>query len=285
MNPKKMFVATALATTFASAAQAQTLETLAASRQYRGEEALEVKVRFGIGDFFLTRDEGTALYRASVVYDKRFNPVLDYTKDTRTLEIGIDSPEDVGLRNLRGIRGQRVDLSISPTVPMSLDFEFGAGNAELDLGGLALEQADVKTGASETTIVFSRPTIRPCQQLEIEMGAAQLQIEGLGNSNCSEIQVTGAAGSLVLDFTGEWQHEGVTQADVQIGLGGVTLRLPRNLGVAIEVQRFLASFDSEGFLRDGKRYVSPNYDRATTKLHLDLQAAVGDINVEWVPGR
>ncbi len=285
MKRKDLVAAAAFAATLASAATAQNLETLAASREYRGEQALNVNVRFGMGTFTLVRDQGTALYRGSVVYDTRFEAVFDYSRDNQSLDIGIDSREPMRRRNLRDIKGQRIDLSISPAVPINFNFVFGAGNADLDLGGLALERAEIKTGASETTVVFSRPTVRPCQKFSVEVGAAELRIEGLGNSNCAEIDIKGAAGSLLLDFTGEWQHEGITEADVKIGLGELTLRFPSNLGVSISVKRFLASFDREGFRRDGDRYLSTNYEDARARLHIDLHAVIGDIEVEWVPGR
>ena len=284
MNSKELVAVAAFAATLAGAANAQNLETLASSREYRAEEALDVNVRFGMGTFTLTRDQGTALYRASVVYDKRFDPVLDYSSDSHSLDVGIATRESQR-GNLRNIKGQRIDLSISPAVPMNFHFAFGAGKAEIDLGGLALARADLKTGASETTVVFSRPTVQPCEYFSVEVGAAKLHIEGLGNSNCAEIDIEGAAGSLLLDFTGEWQHEGVTEANIKIGLGGLTLRFPSNLGVSMSVERFVASFDRDGFRRDGDRYVSTNYDNARAQLHLDLHTVFGDIDVEWVPGR
>jgi hypothetical protein len=283
MTIKRALGMAAFASLLGNGAQAQSLETVAASRQERGERSLSVHVTFGMGDFSMTRDQGSALYRANIVYDsERFDPVLEYANGQ--LQLGVDSDGD-RLRNLKAIRGQRVDLSVSPRVPLSLDFEFGAGKADLDLGGLALERVEVRTGASEAAIQFSRPTTRPCERFEVEMGAAQLQVEGLGNSNCSQIDVRGAAGSLVLDFTGEWQHEGVTEANVELGLGDLMLRFPSNLGVSIEIERFLASFDADGFTKQGDRYISANYEQSASKLHIDLKAIVGDVEVEWIPGR
>jgi len=273
----------AAAALLGNGAVAQDLETAAASRQYRGERHLSVHTRFGLGDFTLNRDEGSALYRATVVYDRdRFEPVLRY--DDGELQLGIDSDRD-GLRNLKGVRGQRIDLSVSPRLPVSFEFEFGAGKADLDFGGLALDRVDVETGASETTIQFSRPTTRPCERFDVKVGAADLTVEQLGNSNCQEISVQGAAGTLVLDFTGEWQHRGITEAHLELGLGGLTLRFPANLGVSLEIERFLASVDHDGFHRQGDRYLSNNYETATSKLHIDLKAVVGDVEIEWVPGR
>jgi len=274
----------ALSVLLPGVARGQTYETIASSRLFTGEEHFTLRVRFGVGTFSLQRDQGPALYRATLKYDRdRFKPVHEYTPSSGTLEIGVSPQErDLQLRNIKNI-DQRVELAVSPRVPTSVDFQFGAGKANLDLGGLALDDASIQTGASQTRVVFSRPTTRPCSNLTIELGAADFTAEGLGNSNCSEIKVTGAAGNLVLDFTGEWQHQGVTQGDISLGFGGLTLKFPAHLGVSIAMSRFLASFDRGGFEQRGDRFYSSNYDQAAAKLDLKMQAFVGDIEILWVP--
>ena len=55
-----------------------------------------------------------------------------------------------------------------------------------------------------------------------------------------------------------------------------------HLGVALSLNRFLATFDRSGFTKRGDMYSSRNYDSAAAKLHLEINAAFGDINVEWL---
>ena len=117
---------------------------------------------------------------------------------------------------------------------------------------------------------------------EIKVGAAEFRAEHLGNSNCETIEVDAAAGEFTLDFTGEWQHSGTTNADITIGLGDLELRFPSHLGVAMSLDRFLASFDDAGFVKRGDTFYSTGYDDAPAKLHIDLKAVVGDVDVVWV---
>jgi hypothetical protein len=266
------------------AGQAQTLRTVASSRQLQNEEALAVHVRFGVGQFRLDREHGSALYRASLVFDEEaFEPIFEYDPSARTLEVGVDAlGEHLEFRDMDEPR-QRLDLALSPLVATSIDLEFGAGRADIDLGGLSIERATIRTGASESVVQFSRPTVAPCELLEINVGAAEFRADRLGNSNCEHIDVDAAAGGITLDFTGEWQHTGVTTAEVTIGLGNLNLRFPSHLGVAIELERFLASFDRAGFVKRGDRYVSEGYDQAESRLDLRLKAVFGDVNVVWVP--
>ena len=61
------------------------------------------------------------------------------------------------------------------------------------------------------------------------------------------------------------------------------LRFPSHLGVALSLNRFLASFDASGFVKRGDTYYSENYDSAVARLDLNIEAAIGDIEVVWVP--
>jgi hypothetical protein len=61
------------------------------------------------------------------------------------------------------------------------------------------------------------------------------------------------------------------------------MRFPSHLGVAVTLERFLATFDRSGFIKRGDVYYSSNYDEAAAKLKLDIHAVLGDINVVWVP--
>ena len=45
-------------------------------------------------------------------------------------------------------------------------------------------------------------------------------------------------------------------------MAGLTIRLPRSVGVRLKVNRFLASFNPAGFAREGEQYVSDGYQAA-----------------------
>ena len=260
--------------------------TLSTARQFVDESDIRLRVRFALGHFNLGPDQGSALYRSQLVYDEElFEPVQQYDRDSRTLDIEIEHERsrrvNLNVRDLRDLR-QRLDVTLSPAVPARVDLEFGVVRADLDLGGLALIEAAVKSGASESTLRFSQPTTMPCERLQVKTGAGEFRAHGLGNSNCATMEFEAAAGTFTLDFTGEWQHHGGTNAKVKLGVGALTLRFPEDLGVAVSLNRFLATFDRSEFTKRGDVYYSRNYDGATAKLHLEINAAFGDINVEWL---
>ena len=268
-----------------AAAQAQDYRTAAESRQRRGEEALVVNVQFGVGEFRLRPGPERVLYRVNLRYDARaFEPVSDYDADTRRLRVGVEGLNHRGNRiNYSDMPEQRLDLELSPAVPTELDLAFGAGAADIELGDLSLRQIDIKGGASETVVRFSRPNRIACQRLTFQVGAIDLKTEKLGNARCQHIELKGAAGDITLDLTGAWAEGEPARVEVAMGLGSVRLRLPEDVGIAVNVDRFLTTFDQAGLRKRGSRYYSANYETAKTKIDLDVKAAMGSVEIEWVP--
>jgi hypothetical protein len=262
---------------------AQSWHTKSLSRQYRGERHLTVSVEFASGSFTLQPTEGSALYRAELRYDEEhFDPVARYETASQELHLGVDADEIDRDFELSDESPQYLHVELSPAVPTELDLEFGIAKAQIDLGGLSLRRAAVKTGASESVVAFSVPNRVACDKFSVAVGAAEILVEGLGNARCDEITVVGGAGAMTLDFTGAWQQEAMTRAVLTVGLGTVTLRLPENLGVALDLDRLFVGFEANGFTKRGDRFVSAHAEDAEPALFLHIRAALGEIRVEWV---
>ena len=265
----------------APAAMPQDYRTVTGSRQRRGESDLRAVVEFAVGDLHIAPGATGTLYQYNLLYDAdHFEPVTSYNPDARRLRIGVDG-QGHGDLHYRNHTRQRLDLSLSPATPTSLELTFGAGTGDVELGGLSLTSVALKGGASETTIRVSQPNRVACRDFTLEVGAVDLKTEKLGNARCEHLELKGAAGSVTLDLTGQWPEGATSVVDVSVGLGSVTLRLPQGVGVQADVQRFLVSFDRSGLLRRGANYYSADWDTAKTRLQLNLKAAMGDIQIEW----
>jgi len=105
---------------------------------------------------------------------------------------------------------------------------------------------------------------------------------GLGNSRCERIAFEGGVGRVTLDFGGTWTSN--ARVDVKMALGEVTLRLPRQVGVRITPDKFLAGFDPQGLIRQGASYLSPGYEQAARRLDIDVTTAIGSVRVAWESG-
>ena len=245
-------------------------------RAHTGEEVLDVRVRYGAGSLNLHAGDAAELYRVHLRYDQSvFEPV--HVFDDGTLTVGVRGVD--GATNLRTRSGGSLDVVLSPNVETRLDMEFGAVEADVDLGGLALTELAIKTGASETRIDVSRPNSRRIEEATFEAGAAEFSATNLGNLNAERIRVNTGVGDVQVDFGGEWQRGGAVELNV--GLGSVELTFPRDLGVRLMRSGFLASVDVDGLRRQDDGYISPNWDSAEHRVTVDVTAAFGSVRVEW----
>jgi hypothetical protein len=263
------------------AAEAQDWRTTTIMRQVTDEESLDVEVGYGAGRLEIGPAEGRLLYQASVRYDARgFEPVAEYI-DGR-LRLGVDGNDNLHLPEDDDHHdGGRMTLRLGRGVPLDLDFEFGAAMAEIELGGLTVRRLEISTGASETRVDFSEPNPISMETLSFDVGAAQFTARGLGNANAREIQLNGGVAEMELDFSGRWR--GNTHLEVDFGLGSLTLRIPRDVGVRVNKETLLASFEAPRMSRRGDSdvYYSDNWDESSRRLTVDLNAAFGDITIDW----
>jgi len=106
-------------------------------------------------------------------------------------------------------------------------------------------------------------------------------VESLGNSRCQQIRVNGGAGGVTLDLSGAWTGE--TTIAVALAVGQVTLRIPRDLGVSLSLDRFLSSFEPKGFVRAGNDWQTPEYGQSPRRVNIHLTSTVGGVRIEWLP--
>jgi hypothetical protein len=257
-------------------AHAQDWRDITSFRQRGAEGALDVHVRYGAGELVVRPGAAGELYRVGIRYDSDlFEPISAY-RDGR-LEVGVEGTGR-GIR-LRNNQAGEMTLALSRDVPLRLDLDFGAVEADMQLGGLRIERMDIETGASDTDILFNAPNPIECERFELSMGAAAFQVSGLGNANCRRIDAEGGVGDLTLDFSGAWRQD--MRADVTMALGSVTLVIPEDIGVRVDKDTFLTDFDRTGFDKRGDTYYSRNWEAATRRLELQFEGAFGSINVRW----
>lgn len=266
----------ALLAASATGLAAQDWRTIAQMRQATGsEDLLHVAMQYGAGNLELSAGDAGLLYRATMRYDaEAFQPELNYRSGT--LHLGL---EDVRVRG-RNIRTGELGLRIGTGVPVDLRLEFGAARANVDLTGLRVRGLRLATGASETVLRVSRPNTEICENVDLDVGAAKFQAFGLANLNTRRLTFSGGVGDVTLDFSGDWNAD--MAAHIKMGLGSLTLRVPRGLGVQIRKAGLLVGFDSEGLIKKGDVYESRDWADAEQRLTIDIDAAFGSIRVAWI---
>lgn len=262
----------------AAETRAQEMRTLSVSRQLAGETALDVELRYAAGRLYLAPAEGRILYAMDLRYDaSAFDPVADF--DGRTVELGVEG-RGRDIRMGKDGNGAEMRVSLSTRLPLDLSLEFGAGRAEVDLGGMRLRRLDIETGATETRLDVSRANPEPMDDVRIAVGAAEFTGLRLGNLNARRISVEAGIGEVSLDLSGEWPRDG--DIEVRMGLGALELRIPRDLGVKLVKKAFLTSLDAPGMERRGDAWYSDLWSSAERRLTIDVDAAFGSVEVVWL---
>lgn len=261
----------------AGIAEGQSWKTMESARQLHDDGPTSVRIEYGAGELRVEPAPRRMLYHMELRYDEnRFTPVTTFDAQARTLRLGLNDRDRRGSKT----HGSRAVIGLTREAPLDLKLEFGAGEASLDLGGMSIRSLEISTGASESEIRFDAPNQISAERVEVEAGAAELGVFGLGNARARRIQFQGGVGSTTLDFSGAWDADAT--ASVRIGIGELTLRFPRGLGVRLEKNSLFTSFDTEGMIKRGDAYFSPDWDTATHRLTIDVDAAFGSVEVEWI---
>lgn len=271
----RIAVVTGLILAAVTPAFAQDWRTITSLRQFKGESELDVKVEYGAGNLSISPATGNALYKATLRYDaKSFKPITQYSDGQ--LRVGVEGGSIKG----RNMKSGRLDLVLGTQVPLNLDLKFGAVQAVVELGGLRIRQLHIATGASETDLTVSSLNSDRCAFADFEVGAAEFKATGLGNLNCERFKMAGGVGDVTLDFNGAWRIN--SDVEIDMGLGSLTLRVPRGLGVSVRKTGVLASFDSQELVKRGNTYYSENWDKASNRVTFNIDAALGSIRMVWV---
>lgn len=249
------------------------------SRQVTDEERLEVDVGYGAGELTIERGESDLLYRAVFNHDEAVATPRHSYRNGR-LDLGI-RVNDRGRFGARRSVDSSLDLWLPRNVPVDLRLDVGAAEADVDLSGIPLRGFEYNTGASKSEVRIDQANPERMASASVNAGAADLAIRGMGNLRADRVTVKAGVGSITLGLEGDWPEDG--RVSVEMGVGSLELRIPADLGIRIHRESFLASIDADGFDRRGRTYLSRNWETAERRIDLEISAALGDIDVVWIP--
>ncbi len=262
----------------ATPALAQSWKTLDVSRQLRDTTEHSIRVRYPVGRISLRATSDPVIYAMHLRYDEEYmSPLHKYDAEAHRATLGFDG-DDMRWKNRKDLGESSLDLELSSVVPLDLDLRLGAAEARLNIGGLAVSRMRVETGAADARINFSEPNKTEMRRLDIQLGAAGFVIRNLGNARVSEIWVDGGVGKVDLDFGGKVEND--VTVDARVALGKFLLRLPRDVGVRVEIQRVIAGFEHRGLYKRGNAYYSDNWDDAKVRMRVRAETVMGAIEID-----
>jgi len=258
----------------------QTLE----SQPMGNESSLAARVSLDIGTLEVSGESAAKLYEIDLEYDKAgYAPEIDYNPGNDregTLSLKLESLHRGGLRGER--HSNRLRLNLTERIPINLQIRTGVGDARLALSKLQLNGLDLEAGVGGARLSVYEPNPVICDEIRLRNGVGSLDAVGLGNLNFRRLDFEGGVGGANLDFSGEWKQN--AEVRIEVGIGGVTARIPRGVGVRLTAEKhFLSGFSLEGFRREsGEDYFSDNYDSAKVRISLVVKTGIGGFKISWI---
>lgn len=120
-----------------------------------GAETVQVSIEMGAGELLVDSDPMTDLMDADFTYrPSTLEPVIDYRVSGDEGDLEVRTPNSPQL-NLGVNMRYAWDLRFAEDVPMRMAIKLGAGDANLELGGMSLIDLQVDLGAGDATVDLS----------------------------------------------------------------------------------------------------------------------------------
>jgi hypothetical protein len=113
---------------------------------------------------------------------------------------------------------------------------------------------------------------------DFKMTAGEVKLN-LKNTSVPYLNFRAAAGDIEMDLTGKWKND--LRANIKGGVGEITVKIPDNTGVKIEISGILGEVNVPStFKKKHKTYVNELYGKTSETLYLDIFGGIGEVNIE-----
>lgn len=244
-----------------------------------GGDSIDLQLAFAAGELKLARGSGDYLVQGTAEWNvDQLEPTIEQSDDRVVLASGeLDDLTDLDFNfdfNFDGDATNRWDLRLAP-VPMDLTISAGAYDGEMDLGGLAMKNLEISTGASETELEFSAPNQVEMQRFSYNTGASSLRLIDLANANFTQMHFSGGAGDFHIDLGDELMRD--AELTIDAALSQIVLIVPQNMNVELTVEGALANVEvPSSFTRSGDSYRQQGSGPA---LSVRIQIGAGEVQI------
>jgi hypothetical protein len=241
--------------------------------------AADVDISFGAGELRLRPGDLEGLLEANFTYNvEELKPVIEENQRGDQLDVSLHLKAEGLSFNFGDETRNEWDIKLSPRVPTSLSLDLGAARGRVDLGGLRLTDARIRTGAADMEVDWDELNPEALDLLEVNAGAANLKMNDLGNAHFDQMSFTGGAGNFDLDFSGNWQES--ARVSIDAGLSNLTLVLPSDIGVKVDTgDKALANVNARGLRREGTAWVNDAYGEEELELIITVDIGLGNLTL------
>lgn len=229
----------------------------------------DVLVEFGAGKLILQPGASDGLVMGTATFNvdglepqvTSSGSEVSIKQDTYEFKLG-------GLPNLKDVENTW-ELFFS-NAPVSLDIRAGAFEGQLELGGMAIEDLKIFSGASNVALSFSAPNLANMNQMQYTTGASKADLTGLSNANFSLMKFEGGVGDYTLDFSGTLMRDASVQ--INAALSNLKIIIPPGIPTTLQIEGSLTNVDARGQWAGGASTYSLAGNGPTLTINITLGA-------------
>jgi hypothetical protein len=217
-------------------------------------ETVRVDIQMGAGEIEISSGASELMEAEFTFNVDELEPRVTYDVSGTTGQLKVEqSPvEGLPVGDYDDVRSEW-ELVFNDDVPMDMTLTLGAARGDIDLRGTALTSLNAEVGAGEADLWLGDS---PLQTLDVEMGA----------------------GAITLDMVADWERD--LTAEISGGVGQLTIYLPSDVGVIVDVELGIAAIDTRGLQKDDSTYTNDAYSESEVTLRIEIEGGVGDIRLE-----
>ncbi len=193
------------------------------------------------------------------------------------VQVNVEIHQDAGALNIGPLEEIGILLVGSGPVGEGLkftkDFQNQDGKASLVLRGSGALGPFVNT--NQFTYNYQLNSAIPID-LEVNQGAGEVNLN-LFETNITALDVDQAVGQTTVILPATVSLSG----NISGAIGQISIIVPENVGLKVVAGTALVTVDAPfDFQKTGDVYTSANFDQATTKIELQVNLAIGSVNIE-----
>lgn len=222
-------------------------------------EIVETEIEFVVGRLNI-RSSATQLTEGTYkFYKEMLKPEFSYSEEGKIGHLSITSKKghiEMDDDNDNHNDNECLwDIALNKKVKHDLTVKLTAGNGNIDLSGCQLKRFEFKMVAGEAKI-------------------------NLSNTSVPEVNFKAMAGNAVIDLSGKWNND--LHARIKGGVGEITLKLPADIGIKMNITGVLGSVNTKGLYKMGQEYSNDLLGKTKQTLYIDVTGGIGNVNVKLV---
>jgi hypothetical protein len=154
----------------------------------------------------------------------------------------------------------------------SMESNDDGGNRNIEL---SIEESHVKLNNKGNLVqLYLNP--EPTWDFKFDIGAANINFD-LSKFKTGKVEVDGGASSINLRLGSLAE---LSRVNINAGAASISINVPKDAGVEVETETVLTSRNFIGFNKLSKgHYRTDNFDAATSKIYIEVDAGVSSLNV------